>query len=169
MVAHKTEPIRVERRYPPAPLVGVGVVVFNAVGEVLLIKRGRPPRAGQWSLPGGLVDLGERLAEAARREVAEECAVQIELGGLLTTFEPIERDAEGRIEYHYVVIDYWARHLSGEPVAQDDAAAVAWASLSQLASLSLRHETQAVIRQAYRAWEEADGTAEQSGGAGLLP
>ncbi len=156
MTAHIPTPITVNRRYPAAPLVGVGVVVLNEQGEVLLVKRGRPPRARQWSLPGGLIDLGERLADAARREVQEECAIEIELGDLITAFEPIEWDADGRVEYHYVVIDYWARYLSGEAQAQDDAAAVLWCSIADLATLNLRDETQAVILKAHQAWQASN-------------
>lgn len=148
-----TTPISVPRRYPPAPLVGVGVVVFNVRGQALLIKRGNPPRAGQWSLPGGLIDLGEKLVDAARREVREECAIEIEIGDFVATFEPIERDAEGRIEYHYVVIDFWASHVSGEPVAQDDAAAAGWVDIAALPSLQLNAETHRVILLAYAAWQ----------------
>ena len=154
MTNHPTPPITVPRRYPPAPLVGVGVVVFNAGGQALLVKRGRPPRAGQWSLPGGLIDVGEKLVEAARREVREECAIEIEIGDFVAVFEPIERDDEDRVEYHYVVLDYWARHVSGEPVAQDDAAAVTWASIEALASFNLRSDTHGVILKAYQAWQE---------------
>ena len=104
-----------------------------------------------------LIDLGEKLVDAAHREVREECAVEIEIGGFIATFEPIERDAEGRIEYHYVVIDFWARHVSGEPVAQDDAAAVAWVETDALAALSLSSDTHAVILKAYQAWQEKAG------------
>ncbi len=155
MAKAKTEPIRVERRYPPAPLVGVGVVVFNEMGEVLLVQRGRPPRQGEWSLPGGLIDLGEKLADAAKRELWEECAIEIEIGGLILAFEPIIYDAAGRLEYHYVILDYWAHHLRGVAVAQDDAAAVAWVALDQLAPFRLRSDTHAVIQQGYAAWQAA--------------
>ena len=148
-----TTPISIPRRYPPAPLVGVGVVVFNAQGQALLIKRGNPPRAGQWSLPGGLIDLGEKLVDAARREIREECAIKIEIGDFVATFEPIERDAAGRIEYHYVVIDFWASHVSGEPVAQDDAAAATWVDIAALPALQLNAETHRVILLAYAAWQ----------------
>lgn len=151
----QTEPIRVERRYPAAPLVGVGVVVFNAQGQLLLVQRGRPPRQGEWSLPGGLIDLGEKLADAAVREVWEECAIEIELGGLVTPFEPIIHDAEGRIEYHYVILDYWARHVRGEAVAQDDAAAAAWVAVTALETFQVRKDTCGVIGQAYTMWREA--------------
>jgi 8-oxo-dGTP diphosphatase len=147
-----TTPITVPRRYPPAPLVGVGVVVFNKQGQVLLVKRGRPPRASQWSLPGGLIDLGESLADAAHREVREECAIEVELGDLVAVFEPIERDAENRVEYHYVVIDYWATYVSGKTIAQDDAADVAWVDVTALAPLNLRRDTADVILKAYQAW-----------------
>ncbi len=150
-----TTPISVQRRYPPAPLIGVGVVVFNQDGHVLLVKRGRPPRAGQWSIPGGLIDVGELLADAARREVREECAIEIELGGQIAIFEPIERDAEQRVEYHYVIIDYWAKYVSGEAVAQDDAADLAWVATNALAPLNLRRDTEAVILDAYQAWQSA--------------
>jgi 8-oxo-dGTP diphosphatase len=155
LMERKPTPVTLNRRYPVAPLVGVGVVVFNAAGEVLLVKRARPPRQGQWSLPGGLLDLGERSADAAQREVREECAVEIEIGALLTFFEPIEWDAEGRVEYHYVLIDYWARHVSGEPQAADDAAAVQWCALADLPALQLRRDTYEVILQGHRAWTTA--------------
>jgi len=148
----KTKPIAVSRRYPAAPLVGVGVVVLNEQGEILLAKRGKPPRVGEWSLPGGLLDLGERLEDGARREVWEECAIMIAIGGFVATFEPIIYDGAGEIEYHYVLIDYWAIHLSGEIVAQDDATAVAWVALQALHQFNLRPETLKVIDTAHAAW-----------------
>jgi 8-oxo-dGTP diphosphatase len=148
MSTRTPQPITVPRRYPPCPLVGVGVVVFDSAGQVLLVKRGRPPRQGQWGLPGGLIDLGERLVEAARREVLEECGVAVAIRDLVAAFEPIEWDAAGQVEYHYVVLDYWAEHLSGEAVAQDDAAEVAWVAVEALAALALSAETDRVIRQA---------------------
>ncbi|MCX6045805.1 MAG: NUDIX hydrolase [Chloroflexi bacterium] len=150
-----TTPITASRRYPAAPLVGVGVVVFNGQGHVLLVKRGRPPRAGQWSIPGGLIDVGEPLAAAARREVREECAIEIELFEMVAIFEPIERDTEQRVEYHYVIIDYWAKYVSGEAVAQDDAADLAWVDVNALAPLKLRRDTENVILKAHQAWQSA--------------
>lgn len=151
----QTEPIQIQRRYPAAPLVGVGVVVFNAQGEVLLARRGNPPRQGEWSLPGGLIDLGETLAAAAVREVWEECAIEIEVGGLIAPFEPIVHDAEGRIEYHYIILDFWAKHLRGEAVAQDDATAVAWMAMNQLDEYSLRDDTRRMIEEGHTLWREA--------------
>lgn len=148
----KTKPITVSRRYPAAPLIGVGVVVLNEQGEVLLAQRGKPPRAGEWSIPGGLLDLGERLEDAARREVREECNIEIAIGGFVATFEPILYDAAGEIEYHYVLIDYWATYLSGDLLAQDDATAVAWVAIDTLPEFQLRHETRQVIQDAHAAW-----------------
>lgn len=152
MTNRKTKPISVNRRYPAAPLVGVGVVVLNEQGEVLLVKRGKPPRSGEWSLPGGLIDLGERLTDAAQREIAEECGIKIAIGGFVATFEPILYDAAGEIEYHYVIIDYWATHVAGEAVAHDDALAVAWTPITALTDFALRPETTKVILDAYAAW-----------------
>ncbi|MCB0081831.1 MAG: NUDIX domain-containing protein [Caldilineaceae bacterium] len=148
----QTEPIRTERRYPAAPLVGVGVVVFNTEGEVLLAQRGRPPRQGEWSLLGGLIDLGETLADAAVREVWEECAIAIEIGGLIAPFEPIVHDDAGRIEYHYVILDYWAKHVRGAAVAQDDADAVAWAAVTALEQFNLRRDTHQMILAGHVLW-----------------
>lgn len=152
MKQEKTKPITVSRRYPAAPLVGVGVVVLNEQGEVLLAKRGKPPRAGEWSIPGGLLDLGERLEDAARREVREECNIEIAIGGFVATFEPIIYDDAGEIEYHYVLIDYWATYLSGDLLAQDDATAVMWVAIGALAAFKLRRETQQVIQEAHASW-----------------
>ena len=152
MKQEKTKPITVSRRYPAAPLVGVGVVVLNEQGEVLLAQRGKPPRAGEWSIPGGLLDLGERLEDAARREVREECNIEIAIGGFVATFEPILHDAAGEIEYHYVLIDYWATYLSGDLLAQDDATAAMWVAIDALADFKLRRETFQVIQDAHAAW-----------------
>lgn len=156
MYRNQSEPIRAERRYPNAPLVGVGVVVFNAQGEVLLAKRGNPPRQGEWSLPGGLIDLGEKLADAAIREVWEECAIEIAIGGLIAPFEPIVLDEDGRIEYHYVILDFWAKHLRGEAVAQDDAAAVAWIAMNELDDYGLRRDTRKMIEDGHALWLAAN-------------
>lgn len=150
--AASTTPVTLRRRYPDAPLVGVAAVVFDPRGQVLLVKRGRPPRVGQWGLPGGLLDLGERLVDGARREVREECGIEIEIAGIAGAFDPIERDADGRVEYHYVVVDFWARYLSGEPRAQDDADDLAWVELADLEQYPMPPETRRVIRDAFVAW-----------------
>ena len=155
-----TQPVTARRRYPDAPLVGVAAAVFNAAGEVLLAKRSRPPRAGSWGLPGGLLDLGETLEDGARREVSEECGVEVAIGGIAGVFEPITRDEEGRVEYHYVVIDYWATWTGGTPRAGDDAADVRWVALDELPAYALLPDSYAVVQRAYELWRQsAQGAA----------
>jgi ADP-ribose pyrophosphatase YjhB (NUDIX family) len=130
--------------YPNRPLIGVGVVVFKA-NRVLLIRRGKPPRQGQWALPGGRQRLGERVAEAARREVAEEAGIEIEVGGLIDVVDSITRDATGAVEYHYTLVDLLAEWRAGEARAGHDAAAVDWADPADLAPYGLWQETERVI------------------------
>lgn len=150
-----TTPITVPRRYPSAPLVGVGVAIYNAQGQLLLIQRGRPPGKGTWGLPGGLLDVGEKLVAAATREVMEELGVTVAVGNLVTTFESIYRDPEGKVEYHYVVLEYWAHYLSGTPVAQDDAAAVAWVDETDLGNYGLTPRQLEILKETFAAWHNA--------------
>ena len=147
----QTTPVTLPRRYPPAPLVGVAAAVFNDAGEVLMVKRGRPPGKGSWGLPGGLLDLGETLKDGVAREIREECAIEIDVGEVVATFEPLVWDDKGQVEYHYVVIDFWATYLSGEAQAQDDADEVAWIAMDALGAYHLRAETNDVIHRAYQA------------------
>ena len=148
-------PVVLPRHYPPAPLVGVAAAVFNDGGDVLLVKRGRPPRTGTWGLPGGLLDLGETLAAGAVREVREECNIEIVVGEVVAAFEPLQWDDEGRVEYHYVVIDFWATYLSGEAKAQDDADALAWVAMDELETYHLNVDTSDVVHKAYAAYRKA--------------
>lgn len=157
----QTYPVTASRMYPSAPLVGVAAVVFNAAGQALLVERGRPPAQGKWGLPGGLLDLGEAVRDGIEREVAEETGVEIELIGLVDVFEPIERDENGRIRYHFVVIDYWARHRRGTPHPQDDAADVAWVPLDRLPHLPMEEATRRVIRKAYAHWQASESVHQQ--------
>jgi ADP-ribose pyrophosphatase YjhB (NUDIX family) len=132
------------REFPDRPVVGVGAVVWR--GErVLLIRRGRPPRLGQWSLPGGGQQLGETLVEAVAREVREETGLIVQEVRFLTTVDLIEREADGRIRYHYTLVDFTAESPHGEAAAGDDAAAVAWFAVDELAALGLWSETLRII------------------------
>ncbi len=130
--------------YPNRPLIGVGVVVFKG-DRVLLIRRGKPPRQGQWSLPGGRQRLGERIEEAARREVAEEAGIEIAVGPLIDVVDSITRDDQGRVQYHYTLVDLLAEWRAGEAVAGHDAAEVVWADPGDLTPYGLWRETERII------------------------
>ena len=158
--------VTVHRRYPEAPMVGTAATIFDDAGRVLLVQRGHAPRKGSWGLPGGLLDLGERLEDGVRREVREECAIEINVGGLVTTFESLHWDDASRLEYHYIVIEYWATLCSGEAVAADDAAAVAWADPAALESYALHPDTLRVILEARALWEKAGSGEKRAVGSG---
>jgi 8-oxo-dGTP diphosphatase len=141
---------RSERLYPRRPMVGVGAVVWRD-GAVLLERRGQPPAQGSWSLPGGLVDVGETLEQAIAREVREECNIAVTVGPLLGVFEPIVRDDDGRIRYHYVVIDYLAVYAGGEVAIGDDAAELRWVPVEEVPGYPLLPATHDMIERARRA------------------
>lgn len=136
------------RAYPDRPWIGVGVVVWRAE-EFLLIRRGKPPRKGHWSIPGGRQELGETTRQTAVREIKEETDLDIELIGLVDVFDAIRADADGRIASHFTLIDFAARWVAGEAVAGDDAMAVGWFTLNDLPKLGLWTETEHVIRASY--------------------
>ena len=138
-----------DRRYPERPLVGVGAIILDG-SRVLMVVRGRPPRAGWWSLPGGLLETGETLAEAVRREASEETGLDVEPAGVLEIFERIIRDAEGRVEYHYVLVDYVCRAAAGEPRASSDVRAAEWIERTELPNLQITEGTLPVIEKAFR-------------------
>ncbi len=135
------------REYPDHPRVGVGAVVLHE-GSVLLVKRGRPPGLGKWSLPGGLVELGENTAQAARREVAEECGIAVRLAGVAGVVERIVRDQSGRVRYHYVLIDYLAYPESDAVCAGTDAAEVRWVPAEHVHALNATEGLSDMIRRA---------------------
>lgn len=134
------------RDYPDRPVVGIGVLVWRG-DEVLLVRRGRPPQQGEWSLPGGGQELGETLFEGAVREVFEETRLAVVPTGIVTAVDIIHRDEDGRIRYHYTLIDIAAAWQGGEAVPGDDAAAVRWARLDEVDELVRSELTRRVIRQ----------------------
>jgi len=134
------------REYPPGPVVGVGGVVTRE-GRALIVRRAHEPRKGEWSLPGGLVELGERLIDAVRREIAEETGLQVEVGPMVETFDRVHHDSEGRVRFHFVIVDYLCVASSGEAVAGSDAEAVAWVTGDELAAYRVNPHAAAVIRK----------------------
>ena len=132
------------REYPDKPLVGVGAVIVQD-GRVLLIRRGQPPLFGEWSLPGGLLECGETLREAAAREAREETGLVVETVDMLGVYERVIRSDEGRVRYHYVLIDFLCRPLSGELKAGSDAADVGWFTRQDLPALNLAHDASDVV------------------------
>lgn len=135
------------REYPARPICGVGVVVRH-VSAVLLIQRGHPPRRGDWSLPGGAVELGETLRQAAQREIREECGIEIAVGDLVDVFELFQKDAGGRVQYHYVVVDFAGAVVSGEVLARSDVLDARWVERTDLDSYALPPKTREVIDKA---------------------
>jgi 8-oxo-dGTP diphosphatase len=133
-----------KREYPDSPLVGVGSIIIEA-NRVLLVKRGHPPLAGEWSIPGGVLEVGETLREAAVREVLEETGLHVEPADLLGVYDRVLRDADERTIYHYVLIDFLCRRISGEALASGDAAEARWFHRDELGSLSLAKDTAEVI------------------------
>ena len=131
-------------RYPNAPRVAVGAVVTKA-GAVLLVKRGKAPSDGKWAIPGGSVDLGETLQQAAEREIFEETGLQIRAGQPVYTFDLIERDRHGGIRFHYVIVDLAAEYLGGELKPGDDADHAAWIPFAELENLDMNAATRTFL------------------------
>ncbi len=136
------------RRYPRHPLLGVGALIFDG-DRILMAERGGEPLKGWWSLPGGLVETGESLEAAIRREVREETGLEVRPLGVVEIFERIMRDAQGAAEYHYVLIDYICRVLGGVPRAGDDVSRVEWVARRDLAQLRITEGTLAVIEKGF--------------------
>lgn len=143
------------RRYPERPLVGVGAVIFRGE-EVLLVRRGQEPQKGAWSLPGGLVELGERLDAALHREVREETGLTVKILGITAVLDRIYQDPDGRVSYHYVLIDFACEYLSGDLHPASDITAAQFVSLKDLSRFTLPAFTEQVIHQAV--WQKKSGT-----------
>jgi ADP-ribose pyrophosphatase YjhB (NUDIX family) len=132
------------REYPAHPVVGVGAVVVRD-GRALIVRRAHEPRKGEWSLPGGMLDLGESLADAVRREVREETGLDVEVGPIIETFDRVHRDGDGRIRYHFVIVDFVCWSNNGDAIAGSDAEAVAWVTADEIERYGVNQHAGAVI------------------------
>lgn len=135
------------REYPIVPRVGVGAVVLDG-SRVLLVRRGKAPAHGKWSLPGGLVELGETTREAVRREIAEECGLAIRVGGVCGVLDRVIRDDAGRIRYHWVLVDFVAFAESGTLCAASDADEAQWVEVDEVERLDTTDGLVDMIRRA---------------------
>jgi ADP-ribose pyrophosphatase YjhB (NUDIX family) len=133
-----------DREYPARPIVGIGIVVLRD-DSVLLVRRGKPPNIGSWTLPGGAQEIGETAETAARRELLEETGIEVGPLQLAATVDSIRRDAEDRVQYHYTIIDFCGRWLGGEPIAGTDVTEAVWAPLDALERFELWSEAHRVI------------------------
>ncbi len=136
------------RIYPDHPRVGVGAVVFLEA-RVLMVRRGAPPAQGVWAIPGGRLRLGETLQAAAEREILEETGIEIRAGAPVFTFDAIERDPDGRVRYHYVIVDLAAEYLRGTPIAGDDALEARWVAAAEMADLKVNPTTRHLLKSRF--------------------
>src|SRR5690348_14003538 len=136
------------REFPEHPLIGVGSIIIEG-DRVVLVKRAHPPIQGQWSIPGGVLDVGEMVREAAIREAREETGLIVEPGELLGVFDRILRDPDNRVQYHYVLIDFLCCRVGGELMAASDAAEVRWFTIAELPALNLADDTLEVIQKGF--------------------
>jgi len=136
------------RRYPERPYAGVGAIVFRGT-EVLLIKRGSPPALGKWSIPGGLVELGESMEAAIRREVLEEVGLEVKVIDLVAALDRVILDQNGRIEYHYILLDFLCEVVSGHPKAATDAEECRFVALEDICLYDMTRGTEEVIKRAF--------------------
>ena len=142
------------RLYPARPIVGVGGVIIED-GQVVLIKRRYEPLAGRWSLPGGSLEVGESLADGASRELREETGLEVQVGPIVEVFDRILRDEDGRVRYHFVLVDFLCRPSSGALQAADDASDARWVPLDGLLPYDLTEKAAAVIGLGRRLLETA--------------
>jgi len=142
-----------QREFPEQPIIGVGAIIVEN-SSVLLVKRAHPPIQGEWSIPGGALEIGELVREAAVREAREETGLTVEPRELLGVFDRVLRDPEQRVQYHYVLIDFLCRRVGGKLFAASDAAEVRWFSREELPALNLAEDTLEVILKAFEksAW-----------------
>ena len=138
------------RDYPERPILGIGAVIIED-GRFVLVQRGTEPHRGEWTIPGGMLECGESISEAVIREAWEETSLRVEPVALVEVFERIIRDNTGRIQFHYVILDYLCRVTGGTLQAGEDAADARWLTESDLEALQVTEGTLAVLKKALRA------------------
>ena|SRR6266566_3665834 len=138
-----------QREFPEVPLVGVGAIIIEN-SRVLLVKRAHPPLQAEWSIPGGVLEVGEMVREAAIREAREETGLIVEPQDLLGVYDRVLRNPERRVQYHYVLIDFLCRRVAGDLAAASDASAVRWFTREELPGLNLAKDTQEVIQKGFQ-------------------
>lgn len=138
------------REYPERPIVAVGGVVIRE-GRVLLIRRGQPPLEGRWSIPGGIVELGETIADAVARELKEETAIRVRVMDLIEIYEKVARDEHGFPQYHFVILDYRCDFVEGTAMAGGDVTEVTWVSESELPKMGMTAAALRVIQKTFSA------------------
>ncbi|HTW69895.1 MAG TPA: NUDIX hydrolase [Acetobacteraceae bacterium] len=133
-----------DREYPSRPIVGIGVIVLKD-DSVLLVRRGKPPNVGSWTLPGGAQEVGETAEQAGRRELLEETGITVGPLVFAAHVDNIRRDSTGRVQFHYTILDFAGRWEAGEPVAATDVSEAVWVPLSRLQDYALWSEAYRVI------------------------
>ena len=146
-----------KRDYPERPIIGVGAVIVQG-GRALLVRRATEPLKGEWSVPGGVLELGEKLRDGAVREALEETGLRVEAGEVLDVFDSIFTDDDGRTQYHYVLIDFLCQVVSGEAIAGSDVSQVQWVTESDFAGMNLRASIAQVVRKGLAAVRQAGWT-----------
>jgi len=139
------------REYPDTPLVGVGTVTIKN-GKILLVRRAFDPGAGKWSIPGGLVEVGEKLSEAAARETEEETGIKVDILELINVFDMIDLDGEKRTKYHYVLVDFLSKPVGGRERPSDEVTEMKWVTFEEARTMDL-------TRTARKALEELFGSS----------
>ena len=138
----------ISREYPKAPLIGVGAVAVQN-GKILLVKRAFDPGAGKWSVPGGLVELGEKLSDACAREAEEETGLKVQVLELINVFDLVDRDESGRVKYHYVLVEFLVKPTGGELKPNQEVTELKWITREEMKSLDMTRTARRAIDELF--------------------